>query len=418
MDFFTKVTEFDIKKYNYWVNFDVLPRLVLDYNEKRKSVEDMLNSAHYSDGSKVYNKLRKRMQIQKNFSDKNPDKIFIMVSTPSNNQICEVALACIAINTVLHNALLLTLEYTFNSTYVICEPTTTTHGNFGINLDRDSGEQFGIHAYNIASRRWNEMISRIIHGETKTEVEPEQDQSKIQKGHSSEKATLEVKPVQEQSIGSRALPPQDLSRDDIKQSWPLIDFARIYGRMSVCSISGKDGSKFKSCRFSNNDGYFFVAFSKELGVLSAREIAEKKNNLLVVLKKSGDYILCSSDEVPNEDPVDSGIRVKIVGKIDVTNILESPGDKLGDSWDYVEEERFQRNYLVEELFKLSDLSLDEIERLSDEEIKERIGYYLDIKITKEEKEAEEERQRFKAKVGQSVLYDYSGDDSSLDPRFW
>ena len=70
------------------------------------------------------------------------------------------------------------------------------------------------------------------------------------------------------------------------------------------------------------------------------------------------------------------------------------------------------------MFKLSDLSLDEIERLSDEEIKERIGYYLDIKITKEEKEAEEERQRFKAKVGQSVLYDYSGDDSSLDPRFW
>ena len=390
MDIFTKVTELDIKRYNYWVNFEVLPRLVLEYNEKRKSVEDMLNSAHYSDGSKVYNKLRKRMQIQKNFSDKNPDKIFIMVSTPSNNQICEVALACIAINTVLHNALLLTLEYTFNSTYVICEPTTTTHGNFGINLDRDSGEQFGIHAYNIASRRWNEMISRIIHGETKTEVEPEQDQSKIQKGHSSEKATLEVKPVQEQSIGSRALPPQDLSRDDIKQSWPLIDFARIYGRMSVCSISGKDGSKFKSCRFSNNDGYFFVAFSKELGVLS----------------------------VPNEDPVDSGIRVKIVGKIDVTDILESPGDKLGDSWDYVEEERFQRNYLVEELFKLSDLSLDEIERLSDEEIKERISYYLDIKITKEEKEAEEERQRFKAKVGQSVLYDYSGDDSSLDPRFW
>ena len=416
MDFFTKVTEYDIKKYNYWVNFEVLPRLVLDYNEKRKSVEDMLNSAHYSDGSKVYNKLRKRMQIQKNFLDKNPDKIFIMVSTPSNNQICEVALACIAINTVLHNAILLTLEYTFGSTYVICEPTTSVHGNFGINSD--GREEFSYHAYNIALRRWNEMKTKIIPGETKTEVEPEQDQSKIQKGHSSEKAPLEVKTVQEQSIGSRALPPQDLSRDDIKQSWPLIDFARIHGRMSVCSISRKDGSEFKSCRFSNNDGFFFVAFSKELGVISASEIAEKKKNLLVVLKKSGDYILCSSDEVPNEDPVDNSIRVKIVGKIDVTDILEPPGDKLGDSWDNAEEERFQRNCLVEELLKLSDLSLDEIERLSDKEIKERIGYYLDINITKEEKEAEEERQRFKARVGQSALYDHSGDDSSLDPRFW
>ena len=77
--------------------------------------------------------------------------------------------------------------------------------------------------------------------------------------------------------------------------------------MSVCSIFGKDGSKFRTCRFSNNDGYFFVAFSKEIGVLSASEIAERRNDLLVVLKESGDYILCSSDEVPNEDPVDLGI---------------------------------------------------------------------------------------------------------------
>ena len=305
MDFFTKVTELDIKKYNYWVNFEVLPRLVLDYNEKRKSVEDMLNSAHYSDGSKVYNKLRKRMQIQKTFSDKNPEKIFIMVSTPSNNQICEVALACIAINTELHNAILLTLEYTFGSTYVICEPTTSGHGNFGINPD--GGEEFSYHAYNIALRRWNEMKTRIVPSGTKTEVDPEQDQLKIREDHTSEKAPLEVKPVQKQTIGSRALPPQDLSRDEIRHSWPLIDFARIHGRMSVCSIFGKDGSKFRTCRFSNNDGYFFVAFSKEIGVLSASEIAERRNDLLVVLKESGDYILCSSDEVPNEDPVDLGI---------------------------------------------------------------------------------------------------------------
>ena len=87
MDIFTKVTELDIKRYNYWVNFEVLPRLILDYNEKRKSVEDLLNSVHYSDGSKVYNKLRKRMQIKKNYSDKNPDKILILVSTPSNDHL-------------------------------------------------------------------------------------------------------------------------------------------------------------------------------------------------------------------------------------------------------------------------------------------------------------------------------------------
>lgn len=418
MNIFTKVTKFDIKKYNYWVNFEVLPRLILDYNEKRKSVEDLLNSVHYSDGSKVYDKLRERMQIKKNYSDKNPDKILILVSTPSNGQICEVALACIAINTILHHALLLTLEYTFNSTYVICEPTTTTHGNSGINVDRDSGKQFVIHAYNIASRRWNEMMSRIIPSETKIEIEPEKDQSSIQKGNSSEKTPLEVKPVQEHAIGSRALPAQELSRDDIKQSWSLVDFARIHGRMSICTCFKKDGSNFKSCRFSNKDGYFFVAFSKELGILSASEIAARKKDLLVVLKKSGDYILCSSDEVLNEDPVDVGIKVKIVGKIDVIDMLESSGDKFGDSWDNAEEERFQRNLLVKELFHLSDLSLDEIERLSDKEIKDKIEYYLNIEIEKKEKEAEEERQKLKAREGQAFLYDHSGDDTSLDPRFW
>lgn len=110
--------------------------------------------------------------------------------------------------------------------------------------------------------------------------------------------------------------------------------------------------------------------------------------------------------------------VKIVGKIDVTNTHESSRDKFGDSWDNAEEERFQRSLLVKELFQLSEMSLEEIERLSDKEIKEKIGHYLAIEIEKEEKEAEEERKNNKARAGQAVLYDLSGDDSSLDPRFW
>ena len=291
MDFFTKISVLDIKKYNYWVNFEVLPQLVLDYNEGRKSIDEFKNFANYSNGSKEYNKLRKQLKIKDNFSSNSPNQILILVSTPSNNQICEVALAFIAINTTLRNAVLITLEYTFDSSFAICEPTTTGHGNYGINPENP--EQFAVYAYNIAMKRWNEISESY---------KPKLDKNTPlnEPLHSTDILGEMLSQNIESEQKNETIP-----NDEIRQFWPLLDFAREHGRMSVLPLVDKDGRRFKACKFLDKEGNkLYVDFSSTLGELSASEISTRKNDLFVVLKTSGEYLLCASEEVSIEDSDD------------------------------------------------------------------------------------------------------------------
>lgn len=586
MSLFGKPSEIEIKRYNYWVNFDVLPGLVLAYNENQLPIDEFKSITHFSDGSKLYDKLKKKMSFSVISTKSQPDFVFFMITTPSNGQVCEVALACIAVNKILHNALLMTMEYTFNSTYVICEPTTTLHSNFGINVD--NGEQFAVSAYNLALKRWYEMSLNKVSNEEKSskknsieEVKPigemigscsqkkqthvlstkpmtneekaqdifnrasllakrlqkrlnddelenellvlccsllisldkdkEQElincyvQSSLKtkflssysasdwfhifesntpgacfaspadfnitswtidefedlkgklkvviwdavKGSkrcyfidkdnritpvsfgsttahiakmSVDAAENEIRKMQNrlcvtvespnryvlersvnkeydgldylieyinmrfsfycaffsyissanlkeqkhglhnmyclmkemkndlnpsilynrendpaafckddysisttfdsslefrsaildmmdnlgQKAGSKMSPPRDIKKDDIKQSWPLLDFHRSHGRMSVLScVSKNDGSRYKSCKFcDNNDKIVYVSFSNILGELTAKEIAARKEELMIVLTKTNEYVLCSSEELIDEDEVD------------------------------------------------------------------------------------------------------------------
>ena len=109
--------------------------------------------------------------------------------------------------------------------------------------------------------------------------------------------------------------------------------------------------------------------------------------------------------------------VKIIGKIDIGAIDRASEDKFGDSWDNAENEQYYRKLAEEELYKLSNLSIDEIAKLSDEELKAKIDYYINLEREKEKKESEEERRRHRERVRSTMLYDFSGDDSSLDSRF-
>ena len=110
--------------------------------------------------------------------------------------------------------------------------------------------------------------------------------------------------------------------------------------------------------------------------------------------------------------------VKVIGKIDISDSHNQSESKFDDIWEKALDEQLQRKWRVEELYQISELSLEEIEKLSDEELIVKIEYYTDLKIKKEEKEAEEERQRFIARVKQTRLIDMSDDDSSLNPSFW
>ena len=74
----------------------------------------------------------------------------------------------------------------------------------------------------------------------------------------------------------------------------MIAFIKEFGpRMQVGEFTNHDtGEKFKSCVFTQENGTkTFVAFSSKLGVLTEREIADKKEDLAVIKSKTGHYSL-------------------------------------------------------------------------------------------------------------------------------
>ena len=94
----------------------------------------------------------------------------------------------------------------------------------------------------------------------------------------------------------------------IKNSWPLISFARSHGKMKVAPFVNKEtGECFKSCAFLSSDGGItLVAFSSKLGELTPAQIAAQKDDLQVVQLESGSFKLCKAGHDTWED-VDLGI---------------------------------------------------------------------------------------------------------------
>ena len=94
----------------------------------------------------------------------------------------------------------------------------------------------------------------------------------------------------------------------IKNSWPLISFAKSHGKMKVAPFVNKEtGECFKSCAFlDSKGGITLVAFSSKLGELTPAEIAAQKNDLQVVQLESGTYKLCKAGHDTWED-VDLGL---------------------------------------------------------------------------------------------------------------
>lgn len=84
----------------------------------------------------------------------------------------------------------------------------------------------------------------------------------------------------------------------ITNSWTLLDFASIHGKMRVGTCTVKEGPRageqFQAMQFTAPNGVrTFVSFSSNLGELSAKEIANRKNSLQVVELESGSYKLCN-----------------------------------------------------------------------------------------------------------------------------
>lgn len=79
----------------------------------------------------------------------------------------------------------------------------------------------------------------------------------------------------------------------IIKTWSLLSFAREFGKMQVGEfVNSETQEHFKACIFTKDNNKTFVAFSSKLGVLTPKEIVERKNSLIVVQLDSGMYSLC------------------------------------------------------------------------------------------------------------------------------
>ena len=84
----------------------------------------------------------------------------------------------------------------------------------------------------------------------------------------------------------------------IKNSWSLLAFARMKGKMQIGSFENEETHEnFKSAIFTDNEGNrCFVAFSSKMGELTPAEIVAQKDKLQVVELESGNYSLCRVGE--------------------------------------------------------------------------------------------------------------------------
>ena len=103
---------------------------------------------------------------------------------------------------------------------------------------------------------------------------------------------------------------QESVKRTIKKDWSLFDFAREFGKPKLAHCVNHDtGDNFNCVAFVDGDTRTFVAFSSNLGELSAKEIAAQKNDLQVVqFKESGNYCLCKKgDPSKTWEDIDLGI---------------------------------------------------------------------------------------------------------------
>lgn len=82
----------------------------------------------------------------------------------------------------------------------------------------------------------------------------------------------------------------------IVNSWGLIAFARMKGKMQVGQFKNDEGTEFKSCIFTDpiTGERTFARFSTNLGEMTPAEIVAQKADLQVVELESGTYKLCKS----------------------------------------------------------------------------------------------------------------------------
>lgn len=101
---------------------------------------------------------------------------------------------------------------------------------------------------------------------------------------------------------------EEAQKQGISKTWPLVDFIKAHGRMSVVPfVNQENGEAFKSCKFAGQGsvGMCFASFSEKLGTLTPAEIVARRNELQICqMAKSGKFVLSKVGAFEGEEVVD------------------------------------------------------------------------------------------------------------------
>lgn len=128
--------------------------------------------------------------------------------------------------------------------------------------------------------------------------------------------------------------------------WPLLDFARMHGKMQVAPFVDRiTGKEFQACMFTHptkkdvtgKPVRILVYFNTGLGVLTAKEIAEQKHELYVIKSSSGNYELCKKANHSDEQDYSHEHLIEEMEKLALETYLEG---NSGKTLDQIREELF------------------------------------------------------------------------------
>lgn len=153
---FGKPSKEEILRFNYHVNFKTLPDIVEKYNNKQLRYSDLMRPTVFIGRAETQNCLAKKISVVDTGINNHPNLKMILVKTPSNGSISEVAAAIIMVDTVKQKAILYTMEYSLGG-YAICLPESNgNHTNTGIMVK--NGDQFAAYVLKVTYHKQTEEM--------------------------------------------------------------------------------------------------------------------------------------------------------------------------------------------------------------------------------------------------------------------
>lgn len=130
---FQKPSDMETMKFNYHVNFEVLPSVVAKFNDRTIRYQNIIQFEKYLDSSKSPKSLVKKISVVDNGVQGLPNVKLIAIRVPNTGKPGQVAASLIAVDTKSSRAEYFTMEFSFGG-YMICEPTVDEHINSGVTV--------------------------------------------------------------------------------------------------------------------------------------------------------------------------------------------------------------------------------------------------------------------------------------------